>query len=109
MGSALRLPVIVADRLEETAGQLASSFGVEFWAAVAGPLASPFEQVPRPDRLALVLGDEDQGVEPDWLARCRQSITIPMRPGAGSLNVAVAAGILLYHLTKAARSPVKDE
>ncbi len=100
MGSALRLPVIVADQLEETAGRLASAFGVEFWAAVADPLATPFEQVPRPDRLALVLGDEDQGVEPDWVARCRQSITIPMRPGAGSLNVAVAAGILLHHLTK---------
>ncbi len=100
MGSALRLPVIVVNRLEETAGLLASEFGLEFWAAVADPLADSFEQVPRPDRLALVLGDEDQGVEPDWLARCRRSITIPMRPGASSLNVAVAAGILLHHLTK---------
>jgi len=105
MGSALRLPVIVADRLEETAGRLASAFDVEFWAAVADPLANSFEQVPRPDRLALVLGDEDQGVDPDWLARCRQSITIPMRPGAGSLNVSVAAGILLYNLTRITRQP----
>jgi TrmH family RNA methyltransferase len=104
MGSALRLPVIVADRLEETAGRLAS-FDVEFWAAVAEPSADSFEQVSRPDRLALVLGDEDRGVEPDWLARCRRSITIPMRPGAGSLNVSVAAGILLYNLTKITRQP----
>jgi tRNA G18 (ribose-2'-O)-methylase SpoU len=105
MGSALRLPVIVAERLEETAGRLASTFDVEFWAAVADPLADSFEQVSRPDRLALVLGDEDLGVEPDWLARCRRSITIPMRPGASSLNVSVAAGILLYNLTRAARQP----
>jgi tRNA G18 (ribose-2'-O)-methylase SpoU len=105
MGSALRLPVLVADRLEETAGQLASAFDVEFWAAVADPLVDSFEQVSRPDRLALVLGDEDLGVEPDWLARCRRSITIPMRPGASSLNVSVAAGILLYNLTKITRQP----
>ncbi|MGZ3388973.1 MAG: TrmH family RNA methyltransferase [Isosphaeraceae bacterium] len=39
------------------------------------------------------------------MARCRQSITIPMRPGAGSLNVSVAAGILLYNLTKSIRRP----
>ncbi len=105
MGSALRLPVIMADRLQETARRLTSAFDVEFWAAVAEPSADSFEQVSRPDRLALVLGDEDRGVEPDWLARCRQSITIPMRPGAGSLNVSVAAGILLYNLTKSIRRP----
>lgn len=105
MGSALRLPVIVPDRLEETASRLASAFGVEFWAAVAEPLAESFDQLSRPDRLALVLGDEDRGVDPDWLARCQRSITIPMRPGAGSLNVSVAAGILLYHLTKNTPQP----
>ena len=57
-------------------------------------------RIDRPDRLGLVLGDEDQGVAPDWLARCRRSVTIPMRQGAGSLNVSVAAGILLHHLCR---------
>jgi tRNA G18 (ribose-2'-O)-methylase SpoU len=105
MGSVLRLPVIVPERLEDTASRLASAFDVEFWAAVAEPLAEPFEQLSRPDRLALVLGDENRGVDSDWLARCRRSITIPMRPGASSLNVSVAAGILLYNLTKNTRQP----
>jgi TrmH family RNA methyltransferase len=48
----------------------------------------------------LVLGDEDQGVSDEWIERTLQSVTIPMRPGASSLNVAVAAGILLQHLTR---------
>ncbi len=104
MGSALRLPVIVLDRLEETASRLASSFQVELWAAVTDPLADSFDQRSRPDRLALILGDEDRGVDADWRARCLRSITIPMRPGAGSLNVAVAAGILLYNLTRNKRA-----
>jgi tRNA G18 (ribose-2'-O)-methylase SpoU len=105
MGSTLRLPVIVPQCLEETASRLASSFLLEFWAAVADPPAESFEQVHRPERLALILGDEDRGVDPDWLARCRRSITIPMRSGAGSLNVAIAAGILLYKLTRSRCEP----
>ncbi len=100
MGAALRLPVVIVDRLDQLADQLAGSFQIEFWAAVADPLADSFEQISRPDRVALVVGEEDEGVSPDWLARCRQSITIPMRLGASSLNVSVATGILLYHLTR---------
>jgi RNA methyltransferase, TrmH family len=99
MGSVLRLPVIVADRLEAIADRLASELNVGFWAAVADPGAVSFKTELRPDRLALVLGDEDQGVSREWLDRCR-AITIPMRSGTCSLNVAVAAGILLYHLTQ---------
>ena len=100
MGSVLRLPVIVSDRLDVLAAQLVTDLGVEFWAAVADLRGSSFETERRPDRLALVLGDEDQGVDRDWLDRCRRTITIPMRSGASSLNVSVAAGILLYHLTR---------
>ena len=100
MGATLRLPVIVQERLEDVAEDLKANSDVEFWAAVAEPAAVSFESVVRPRRLALVLGDEDRGVEPRWRSRCRQSITIPMRPGASSLNVSVATGILLYHLTR---------
>jgi tRNA G18 (ribose-2'-O)-methylase SpoU len=100
MGSVLRLPIHVSHRLEETAERLMGDHGVEFWAAVASPSAQPFESVERPLRLALVLGDEDRGVETDWLSRCTRQVTIPMRGQASSLNVSVAAGILLYQLSK---------
>jgi tRNA G18 (ribose-2'-O)-methylase SpoU len=107
MGSVLRLPVIVSDRLQDEAQRLISDHGVALWAAVAEPLATSFEASPRPDRLALVLGDEDEGVDSDWLRLCVRSITIPMRTGASSLNVSVAAGILLYHLTRSAGKTAK--
>jgi len=100
MGSVLSLPVIVADRLDALAARIGAELSVEFWAAVADPQAAPFETCHRPDRLGLVLGDEDQGVQRDWLDRCRLTVTIPMRSGASSLNVSIAAGILLYHLTR---------
>jgi len=99
MGSILRVPVTVSHRLGEMVDKLAHDDQVELQAAVADPAAEPFDQVPRPDRMGLVLGEEDQGIEPAWLERCRRKITIPMRAGAGSLNVAVAAGILIHRLT----------
>jgi tRNA G18 (ribose-2'-O)-methylase SpoU len=104
MGSILRIPLIVSSRLDELTEKLAREHRVELQAAVVDPAAEPFDGAPRPDRLGLVLGEEDHGLEADWLARCRRTITIPMRKGAGSLNVAVAAGILLYGLTHGSRT-----
>jgi tRNA G18 (ribose-2'-O)-methylase SpoU len=100
MGSSLRVPVIVSDTLWEIADDLVRRDRVVLLGAVANPAADPFDAVRRPDRLGLVLGDEDQGIEPKWLKKCARQVTIPMRPGAGSLNVAVAAGILLHAFTR---------
>jgi tRNA G18 (ribose-2'-O)-methylase SpoU len=100
MGTALRLPVIVENRLEQAASRLADAHGFELMAAVAHPEAQCFDAAPGPRRLALVLGDEHEGIDADWLARCHRAVTIPMRPGASSLNVAVAAGILIHHYSR---------
>ena len=100
MGSSLRVPVIVSERLCEIADDLVGRDRVVLLGAVADPAAKPFDAIRRPDRLGLVLGDEDQGIEAKWLEKCADEVTIPMRPGAGSLNVAVAAGILLHAFTR---------
>lgn len=104
MGSALRLPVIVAHDLLGVAAEMKNTLGVEFFAAVAGD-ATPFEEVALPKRLGLVLGDEDRGVDPAWVAQCRRSITIPMPGRASSLNVSTAAAILIYRFANRADSP----
>ena len=100
MGAVLSLPVLVFDRLSETADHLAQRDHVEFFGAVADPRAEPFDSVSRPRRLGLVLGDEHEGIDRQWLGKCRKTITIPMRAGASSLNVAVAAGILIHGLLR---------
>jgi TrmH family RNA methyltransferase len=51
--------------------------------------------------VALVIGNEGQGVRPAWQERGHRAVAVPMRPGAESLNAAVAAGILLFELTRA--------
>lgn len=49
---------------------------------------------------ALILGNEVEGVEDDFLQRCDTVVSIPMRGVKESLNVSVAAGIAMYELLK---------
>lgn len=57
----------------------------------------PLGEVVAPDALALVVGNEGAGLTPDALARVARRVSIPIEPDVESLNVAVAAGILLFH------------
>jgi tRNA G18 (ribose-2'-O)-methylase SpoU len=100
MGGALRLPVLGSDDLERDLDRLGSEFGFELIAAVADPGTEPLDTVRCAGRFALLLGSEAEGLAAHWLARCARRITIPMRSGSDSLNVAVAAGILLYYLQR---------
>ena len=54
-------------------------------------------KVTRP--VAIVLGNEGAGLSP-LLARAGKPVSIPIHQGTESLNVAVAAGILLYEVTR---------
>jgi tRNA G18 (ribose-2'-O)-methylase SpoU len=105
MGSILRIPFIVSDRLGELADDLVRDGQVELLAAVVDRTAVPFDQLARPERLGLVLGEEDRGIDLEWLEKCRWKITIPMRESAGSLNVAVASGILIQSLMRSLGRP----
>jgi tRNA G18 (ribose-2'-O)-methylase SpoU len=100
MGMALRMPVIASDDLERDLAWLRTESGVTLAATVVDTDAEALDRAARPDRFGLLLGCEGSGLERRWVDLCERRITIPMRPGADSLNVAVAAGILLYHFTR---------
>ena len=51
-------------------------------------------------RLVLVIGNEARGVSEGVMELATQKLKLPMRGGAESLNAAVAAGIMMYELTK---------
>ncbi|MCU0272524.1 MAG: RNA methyltransferase [Acidimicrobiales bacterium] len=53
-----------------------------------------------PDRLALVLGNESEGLSPAVRERCDRTVAIPLAEGVESLNVAVAAGIVAYEVVR---------
>jgi TrmH family RNA methyltransferase len=50
------------------------------------------------ERWVLVLGSEQKGLSATQAMTCDELVRIPMHGRASSLNLAVAAGILLYHL-----------
>ena len=49
---------------------------------------------------ALVLGNEGAGLSADVRSAVDQLVAVPIRGAAESLNVGVAAGVLLYLLTR---------
>ncbi|MES2092062.1 MAG: RNA methyltransferase [Pseudomonadota bacterium] len=53
-------------------------------------------QAPLPDPCAWVMGHEGQGVGPEVMAQCTQTVSIPQPGGEESLNVAAAAAVCLY-------------
>lgn len=53
--------------------------------------------------MALIVGNEVNGIDADVLAQCDQCIEIPMLGNKKSLNVSVATGIALFALTSQAR------
>lgn len=52
-----------------------------------------------PEKIALLIGEEVHGVEPELLVQCEDIIEIPMQGQKESFNVSVATGIALYSLT----------
>ncbi|MBA3445113.1 MAG: RNA methyltransferase [Gemmatimonadales bacterium] len=100
MGATFRLPSISAAPEELVAwGRLQRA---EIWVAAAGGEAA--SRLPRrtPDRppVLLVVGNEGSGVGPILAAAANRRVGISLAPGVESLNVAVAAGILLHEVTR---------
>ena len=49
---------------------------------------------------SVIIGNEKTGILPDTLEKCTDLIRIPMAPGQSSLNVGIAAGILLFDISR---------
>jgi tRNA G18 (ribose-2'-O)-methylase SpoU len=62
----------------------------------------PLSRFVWPQRSVLVVGNEYTGLNKHWLEQCDYRVTIPVAPGCDSLNVAVASGVLLFHMSCAA-------
>lgn len=54
--------------------------------------------VDEPSPIALVVGNEAQGLPAEIIKRCAATVTIPMPGGFESLNAAVAAAVAMYAL-----------
>lgn len=98
MGSAFRLPVWSGASYEEVITWCAQRSIQTICANVHSP--RNHDQVEWTNSSALIMGPESEGLSEVELAMASDSVRIPMRGLAESLNVAVAAGVLLYEAAR---------
>ena len=72
--------------------------GYQVFATELNDQAISFKEIPNTQKIAIVMGNEGQGVRKEVIEICDQSVYIPMFGQAESLNVAVAAGIVMFSL-----------
>lgn len=99
MGTAFSLPIRSSTSLAEDLRAMHELWGVERLAAVLDADAEPLEQARRGARVALMFGSEGHGLGERWLSWADRRVRLDMRRGVDSLNVAVAAGVFLYHFS----------
>jgi TrmH family RNA methyltransferase len=80
----------------EALDSLLARHEMPLWGADAG--GEPVESLESPASLALAVGNEGAGLSVEARRRCARLVSISLAPEIESLNVAVAAGILLHHL-----------
>jgi len=68
--------------------------------AAALQASKPYTEVDFTGPTALVVGTEATGLEALWLEASNQNIRIPMRGAIDSMNVSVAAGILIFEAVR---------
>lgn len=59
-----------------------------------------YTQASLTEPVALVMGAEDTGISDDVLRECDLFVSIPMFGKIGSLNVSVAAGVMIYEVVR---------
>jgi tRNA G18 (ribose-2'-O)-methylase SpoU len=99
MGTVLQVPwTRVEDWASTKATLTTSGFHVVALALAEGAVDLREFAVSAPDRVALVLGTEGEGLTADALAAADTIVTIPMAHGIDSLNVAATAAVAMYSL-----------
>ena len=93
-GAVEHLPVAVVPNLARYLGEIKSG---EVWvAAAAGESGTPMWQADLSGGLAFVFGAEGRGLRPLVRRTCDLAVSIPQLGRVESLNVSVAAAVLLY-------------
>lgn len=98
MGSAFRLPIWHGPAFQEVI-DWCKARGIRTVSAGAASKMS-FAEVDWTESRALILGPESEGLSDDEMAAADYSVRIPMQGSVESLNVAVAAGVLLYEAAR---------
>jgi tRNA G18 (ribose-2'-O)-methylase SpoU len=97
MGTVFSLNLLQSQDLLRDLRLMKKQWGIELIATVLDESAQPLAETRRSERVGLLFGNEAQGLPNEILAECDRRVTIPMKLGTDSLNVAIAAAVTLYH------------
>lgn len=100
-GAAETVPLIAVPNLARTLGWLADA-GIRLIGADERAERTLFDADLKPPA-AIVLGAEGKGLRRLTREACDELVSLPMRGTVASLNVSVAAGILLYEMLRQSR------
>jgi len=98
MGSALRVPIVVADSVSHAISE-ARRCGLQVVATVPRR-GTPLFEADLAGPTALLIGGEGLGLEMDVIADADLRVTIPMEAAVESLNAATATAVLLYEVRR---------
>ena len=99
MGSLFRLPVGVWEDPVQLAVEM-KGMGMKVYGAALERNSQPLSQIRLGEGCCIAVGNEGKGLPLEFLDCCTGSVIIEMKGRAESLNVAAAASILAYALTK---------
>ena len=100
-GALLHIPVCRVRTIAEAVDYLRQSGLLVAGATEKG--AIPYTEADFTGPTAIVMGAEDTGISPDVLRRCDTLAAIPIIGHIGSLNVSVAAGVMMYEAVRQRR------
>jgi tRNA G18 (ribose-2'-O)-methylase SpoU len=98
MGTCFKLPIVESRDLRADLIAFKDRTNARLVATVLSESAIPLDKLAPTKSQAVLFGNEDSGLEPEWIELCDVQATIPMAAGVDSLNLAVAAGIFMHWL-----------
>jgi 23S rRNA (guanosine2251-2'-O)-methyltransferase len=104
-GVAFQAPILRIDKAEYAAAQLVDA-RFDVVAIDAGD--EVLFDAALSDRVALVLGNETEGISAEVRAYCTRAVSLPLAAGVESLNVAAAAAVVCYELNRRAGAATRS-
>lgn len=102
VGTLFRLPIVQTGRIEDVL-TWSRAHGISV-VTTSARATQEYWQATYPSPLLMLFGNEGRGLPPDIVAQGDLSVRIPMHGSASSLNLSVAAGVLLYEALRQRRS-----
>lgn len=101
-GAAETVPVVQVTNIAQSLAVLKDG---GYWIyGLAGEARQPVHEVRFSGNVALVVGNEGEGIRPLVRKQCDMLMSIPQYGGVGSLNASVAGGIAMFEAARALRA-----